>query len=174
METGLHYSNPLSEVTVNTVIDRDADIRSRIQQHWEASESGDIDAEHAVYAADAILDYPQSGERFSGRSRIKAQRGGHPAERHFEAPSDPGRRPPLGERMRDHLRRRAHILDQHHGDHRRPRDARDPILRRPLPRSSRARRAGRADTRSRTIGARRYVPRLDPSNVSAGLPVQLA
>ena len=32
---------------------------------------------------DAILDYPQSGERFSGRSRIQAQRGGHPAERHF-------------------------------------------------------------------------------------------
>ena len=61
----------------------DADIRARILQHWEASERGDIDAEHAVYADDAILDYPQSGERFRGRSRIKAQRGGHPAERHF-------------------------------------------------------------------------------------------
>ena len=34
-------------------------------------------------AADAILDYPQSGERFRGRSKIQAQRGGHPAERHF-------------------------------------------------------------------------------------------
>jgi hypothetical protein len=32
---------------------------------------------------DAILDYPQSGERFRGRSSIQAQRGGHPAERHF-------------------------------------------------------------------------------------------
>src|SRR3954454_5997320 len=63
--------------------DRDAAIRARLQQHWEASERGDIDAEHAVYAEDAILDYPQSGERFSGRSRIQAQRGGHPAERHF-------------------------------------------------------------------------------------------
>ncbi len=40
-------------------------------------------AEHAIYAEDAILDYPQSGERFRGRSRIQAQRGGHPAERHF-------------------------------------------------------------------------------------------
>jgi hypothetical protein len=68
---------------VNTVIDRDADIRARIQQHWEASERGDIDAEHAIYAEDAILDYPQSSERFRGRSRIQAQRGGHPAERHF-------------------------------------------------------------------------------------------
>jgi hypothetical protein len=70
-------------VTVNAAIDRDADIRARIQQHWEASESGDIDTEHAIYADDAILDYPQSGERFRGRSKIQAQRGGHPAERRF-------------------------------------------------------------------------------------------
>jgi hypothetical protein len=68
---------------VSSAIDRDADIRARLQQHWEASERGDVDAEHAIYAADAILDYPQSGERFRGRSRIQAQRGGHPAERHF-------------------------------------------------------------------------------------------
>jgi hypothetical protein len=68
---------------VSTVTDHEADIRARIQQHWEASESGDVVAEHAIYAADAILDYPQSGERFRGRSTIQAQRGGHPAERHF-------------------------------------------------------------------------------------------
>src|ERR1700722_17868832 len=68
---------------MNSASDRDADIRARIQRHWEASESGDLDAEHAIYAADAILDYPQSGERFRARSRIQAQRGGHPAERHF-------------------------------------------------------------------------------------------
>src|ERR1700748_3734753 len=68
---------------MNSATDRDADIRARIRQHWEASERGDIDAEHAIYAPDAILDYPQSGERFTGRSKIQAQRGGHPAERHF-------------------------------------------------------------------------------------------
>src|SRR5690348_1613234 len=61
----------------------DADIRDQIQRHWDASERGDIEAEHAIYAADAILDYPQSGERFRGRSRIQAQRGGHPADRRF-------------------------------------------------------------------------------------------
>ena len=64
-------------------MDRDARTRARVAQHWEASESGDIDTEHAIYATDAILDYPQSGERFRGRSKIQAQRGGHPAERHF-------------------------------------------------------------------------------------------
>jgi SnoaL-like protein len=68
---------------VNSAADRDAKTRARIEQHWTASESGDIDTEHAIYADDAILDYPQSGERFAGRSKIQAQRGGHPAERHF-------------------------------------------------------------------------------------------
>jgi hypothetical protein len=58
-------------------------IRAAIEEHWRASESGDNSTEHAVYAEDAILDYPQSGERFRGRARIAAQRGGHPAERHF-------------------------------------------------------------------------------------------
>jgi hypothetical protein len=64
-------------------MDRDASTRALLEQHWAASESGDIDTEHAIYADDAILDYPQSGERFRGRSKIQAQRGGHPAERHF-------------------------------------------------------------------------------------------
>jgi hypothetical protein len=68
---------------VNSAADHDASTRARIAEHWDASERGDSDTEHAIYAADAILDYPQSGERFRGRSRIQAQRGGHPAERHF-------------------------------------------------------------------------------------------
>jgi hypothetical protein len=68
---------------VNSITDRDARTRSRLEQHWEASDRGDSDTEHAIYAADAILDYPQSRERFRGRSKIQAQRGGHPAERHF-------------------------------------------------------------------------------------------
>ena len=62
---------------------RDSETRARIEEHWKASELGDADTEHAIYAADAILDYPQSGERFRGRSTIQQQRGGHPAERHF-------------------------------------------------------------------------------------------
>jgi hypothetical protein len=68
---------------MNEAMDRDARTRARLKQHWEASESGDVATEHAIYADEAILDYPQSGERFQGRSKIQAQRGGHPAERHF-------------------------------------------------------------------------------------------
>ena len=61
----------------------DIETRSRIEDHWTASERGDTDAEHEIYADDAVLDYPQSGERFHGRANIQAQRGGHPADRHF-------------------------------------------------------------------------------------------
>ena len=64
-------------------MDSDVRTRDRVAEHWHASERGDIEAEHAIYAADAILDYPQSGERFRGRGNIQAQRGGHPANRHF-------------------------------------------------------------------------------------------
>ena len=64
-------------------MNRDAETRARIEDHWAASERGDTGAEHEIYAADAVLDYPQSGERFRGRAKIQAQRGGHPADRHF-------------------------------------------------------------------------------------------
>jgi ketosteroid isomerase-like protein len=57
--------------------------KALILAHWQASERGDIDAEHAIYADEALLDYPQSGERFRGRATIAAQRSGHPADRHF-------------------------------------------------------------------------------------------
>jgi hypothetical protein len=60
-----------------------ASTRAAIDEHWRASEGRNTEAEHAIYAADAILDYPQSGERFRGRTTIAAQRGGHPADRHF-------------------------------------------------------------------------------------------
>lgn len=64
-------------------MERDTRTRALLEEHWNASDEGNADTEHAIYAEDAILEYPQSGERFLGRSKIQAQRGGHPAERHF-------------------------------------------------------------------------------------------
>jgi hypothetical protein len=64
-------------------MDRDGRTRAAIEEHRRASERGDAETEEASYAAEAILDYPQSGERFRGRATITAQRGGHPAARHF-------------------------------------------------------------------------------------------
>ena len=64
-------------------MDPDTRTRAAIEEHWQASERGDNETEHAIYAVDGALDYPQSGERFQGRAAIAAQRGGHPASRHF-------------------------------------------------------------------------------------------
>ena len=61
----------------------DSEKRRAIEQHWAASEAGDVELEHRLYAEHAILDYPQSGERFVGRSTIAEQRSGNPAHRHF-------------------------------------------------------------------------------------------
>ena len=61
---------------MNSASGPDADFRARLQQHWEASERGDVDAEHAIYAPDAILDYPQSGERFQAGQRSKRNAAG--------------------------------------------------------------------------------------------------
>jgi len=44
----------------------DDEIRTAISRHWEASDAGDFAAEHDVYRTDAVLEYPQSGERIRG------------------------------------------------------------------------------------------------------------
>lgn len=36
----------------------DLEKRRAIEQHWAASENGDVELEHRLYAEDAILDYP--------------------------------------------------------------------------------------------------------------------
>jgi SnoaL-like domain len=64
-------------------MDRDMATQALIERHWRASEGGDLKVEHDIYAPGAVLDYPQSGERFRGRDTIQAQRGSHPADRHF-------------------------------------------------------------------------------------------
>jgi hypothetical protein len=57
---------------------QEARIREVLNAHWDASAAGDLDAEHAIYAEDAICDYPQSGERIRGRSNLQMLRGHHP------------------------------------------------------------------------------------------------
>lgn len=64
-------------------MDSDPQTKAALEEHWRASERGDSEVEHSIYSADAILDYPQSGERFGSRDTISAQRGAHPADRHF-------------------------------------------------------------------------------------------
>jgi len=55
-------------------------IRAALNAHWHASAVGDADAEHDIYADDAICDYPQSGERILGRNNLQALRSHHPGK----------------------------------------------------------------------------------------------
>jgi len=58
----------------------DEQIREVLNAHWLASAEGDLNAEHDIYADDAICDYPQSGERILGRGNLQALRGHHPGK----------------------------------------------------------------------------------------------
>jgi ketosteroid isomerase-like protein len=55
-------------------------IRAALNKHWQASAAGDADAEHEIYADDAICDYPQSGERILSRKNLQALRSHHPGK----------------------------------------------------------------------------------------------
>jgi SnoaL-like domain len=61
----------------------DADVRTALQRHWAASDVNDFAAEHQIYRADAVLDYPQSGERIRGRANIQASREAQPNSKRF-------------------------------------------------------------------------------------------
>ena len=61
----------------------DEEIRAALQQHWIASDANDFEAEHDIYRDDAVLDYPQSGERIRGRRRIQESRTVQPNKKRF-------------------------------------------------------------------------------------------
>ena len=63
---------------------RDGDIRAALDRHWAASDANDFAAEHEIYREDAVLDYPQSGERIRGRDNIQASRTAQPNAKRFE------------------------------------------------------------------------------------------
>lgn len=54
-----------------------------LKQHWHASDANDFDAEHEIYHEDAVLDYPQSGERIRGRHNIRESRRVQPDQKRF-------------------------------------------------------------------------------------------
>ncbi len=62
---------------------RDQEIRAALDQHWAASDANDFDTEHRIYHEDAVLEYPQSGERTRGRRNIQNQRASQPSQKRF-------------------------------------------------------------------------------------------
>jgi hypothetical protein len=62
---------------------RNQQIRAALERHWAASDIGDFDAEHDIYLDDAVLEYPQSGERIRGRANIQTTRARQPSNKRF-------------------------------------------------------------------------------------------
>ncbi len=62
---------------------RDQVIRAALEQHWAASDASDFETEHSIYHEDAVLEYPQSGERIRGRSNIQITRTKQPNKKRF-------------------------------------------------------------------------------------------
>ena len=50
---------------------RDQEIRAALDQHWAASDANDFETEHRIYHEDAVLEYPQSGERTRGTEHLR-------------------------------------------------------------------------------------------------------
>ena len=61
----------------------DDDIRAALARHWAASDANDFAAEHDIYHDDAVLEYPQSGERIRSRRNIRASREAQPNAKRF-------------------------------------------------------------------------------------------
>jgi|SRR5215813_6255505 len=62
---------------------RDQQIRAALDQHWAASDANDFETEHRIYHEDAVLEYPQSGERTRGPCNIHKQRANQPSKKRF-------------------------------------------------------------------------------------------
>jgi SnoaL-like domain len=61
----------------------DRTVRAALQRHWDASDANDFEAEHEIYHDDAVLHYPQSGERIRGRRNIQESRFVQPNKKRF-------------------------------------------------------------------------------------------
>ena len=57
--------------------------RTALERHWAASDIGDFAVEHEIYADDAVLHYPQSGERIRSRRNIEESRKVQPNRKRF-------------------------------------------------------------------------------------------
>jgi SnoaL-like domain len=61
----------------------DRTVRLALERHWNASDVNDFDIEHEIYRDDAVLNYPQSGERIHGRRNIQESRFVQPNKKRF-------------------------------------------------------------------------------------------
>jgi hypothetical protein len=61
----------------------DQTVRAALQRHWDVSDASDFNAEHEIYREDAVLEYPQSGEKIRDRRNIQESRFVQPNKKRF-------------------------------------------------------------------------------------------
>jgi hypothetical protein len=83
LKQGLRTDSKVETGTPREIEMEDHAVRLALERHWEASDAGDFKAEHEIYCDDAILDYPQSGERICGRKNIQESRFLQPNKKRF-------------------------------------------------------------------------------------------
>ncbi len=90
-------------------------IRAALDRHWAASDANDFDVEHDIYREDAVLEYPQSGERIRGRQQHPglARRAAERQALHGAPHRRRGRS--LGHGIHPRLRRPAVLFGERHG-----------------------------------------------------------
>ena len=59
------------------------EIRTALDRHWEFT-GIDIDKSHEIYRDDVIVEFPQSGERISGKKNLYELRKNYPAKLGFK------------------------------------------------------------------------------------------
>ena len=64
-------------------MNEDQNIRPALDRHWAASDANAFEAEHEIYHENAMLEYPQSGERIRGRHKIQESRTVQPSQKRF-------------------------------------------------------------------------------------------
>jgi hypothetical protein len=60
------------------------EIRAVLDHYWEATVARDIDRSHKIYNDDVIVEFPQSGERISGKRNIYELRAHYPSKLSFK------------------------------------------------------------------------------------------
>lgn len=60
----------------------EAELMRQLRRHWHYS-GKDEDLSHEIYHEDAVLEFPQSGERFEGVANFREWRRQYPAELRF-------------------------------------------------------------------------------------------
>jgi ketosteroid isomerase-like protein len=62
----------------------EAGARAALQHYVDHSAAGEVEVAHRIYAEDAVLEFPQSGERFEGVANFLPWRAEYPAQVDFE------------------------------------------------------------------------------------------